>query len=431
MRIGFVPNLDRAAGGTYQYAVTMVDAIKHLPAEDDYLLYTYPGESLPAELADVDLPRVELRAVSGMTGSLWSRFARVVPRAWRAEIRSLAVKVLAPRSARGGQGSSAGGGADGVDPLWSQWFAKQQVDLLVYTTDSDLPFKTGVPYVVAIHDLQHRLHPEFEEVSADGEGARREYRIGNDVRSATVVLVDSEVGKEDMLTFYGPEGLSPEAVCVLPFLPATYLSHERSADDLRAARDKYGLPDVFLFYPAQFAPSKNHVRIVEALGHLRSRGLDVALALAGPRSGDLRERTFAQTMQAVEDAGVSDLVHYLGYVPDEDMFALFAGSLGLIMPTFFGPTNIPVAEAWSAGCPVITSDIRGMREQAGDAALLVDPLSVESIADAIERLATDPSTRADLIARGSARLAEYTREDYVRRLTEALDRAKREVVRSR
>ena len=73
---------------------------------------------------------------------------------------------------------------------------------------------------MAIHDLQHRLQPEFPEVSANGEWERREYRFRNGARYATLLLADSEVGKEDLLNFYGPYGVTPDRVKVLPFIPA-------------------------------------------------------------------------------------------------------------------------------------------------------------------------------------------------------------------
>jgi glycosyltransferase involved in cell wall biosynthesis len=92
------------------------------------------------------------------------------------------------------------------------------------------------------------------------------------------------------------------------------------------------------------------------------------------------------------------------------------------MPAFF-----PVLEAWAVGCPVLTSDLRGIREPCADAALLVDPRSVESIAEGIRRLWTDASLRATLAERGRKRSAAYTPEDYRRRLLEILEEAKRRV----
>ena len=87
---------------------------------------------------------------------------------------------------------------------------------------------------------------------------------------------------------------------------------------------------------------------------------------------------------------------------------LYAGAVGLVMPTFFGPTNIPMLEAWAFGCPVLTSDIRGIREQVGNAAILVNPRSEEAIADGIYHLWTDENLRRILADRGRRRLASYT-----------------------
>ena len=217
---------------------------------------------------------------------------------------------------------------------------------------------------------------------------------------ATLILVDSEVGREDMIRIYGPDGVAPDAVFVLPFLPADYLGAPVSGAMRARVRAKYRLPERYLFYPAQFAPSKNHRRIVEALALLSDEGVRIDLVLVGTHSGALREATFADVMRTASDVGVGDRVHYLGYVDDAEMPALFAEAVGMVMPTFFGPTNIPVLEAWSRDCPVITSDIRGIREHVGDAAVLVDPESVDSIAEGIRRLVLDPALGDELARRG-------------------------------
>jgi glycosyltransferase involved in cell wall biosynthesis len=86
-----------------------------------------------------------------------------------------------------------------------------------------------------------------------------------------------------------------------------------------------------------------------------------------------------------------------------------------------------VLEAWAFGCPVITSDIRGIRQQSGDAALLVDPRSAEAIADGIYRLWTDEILRRTLAGRGRQRLATYTPHHYQQRLAEILQEAKARV----
>jgi glycosyltransferase involved in cell wall biosynthesis len=191
---------------------------------------------------------------------------------------------------------------------------------------------------------------------------------------------------------------------------------------------KYGLPDRYLFYPAQFWPHKNHRRIVEALGSLKQdRRLQIPVVFCGSHAGKLREHAFREVMSLASRLGIADQLYYLGFVPDEDMSGIYARAAGLVMPTFFGPTNIPILEAWAFGCPVLTSDIRGIREQAGDAAVLVNPRSVEAIADGIYRLWTDENLGRMLGERGRQRLAAYGPDDYRRRLIEILEEAKARV----
>jgi glycosyltransferase involved in cell wall biosynthesis len=103
---------------------------------------------------------------------------------------------------------------------------------------------------------------------------------------------------------------------------------------------------------------------------------------------------------------------------------LYAEAAALAMPTFFGPTNIPILEAFAMGCPVVTSDIRGIREQTDGAAILVDPRSPESIADGLQRMLTSSEERNALICRGREVLARYTPEDYRRVLRGALEDTK-------
>src|SRR5207344_157083 len=99
----------------------------------------------------------------------------------------------------------------------------------------------------------------------------------------------------------------------------------------------------------------------------------------GVQNGPMYARTHRATMRLSSNLGVANQVITLPYVPDALMAGLYLGSEGLVMPTFFGPTNIPILEAWRMGRPVITSNIRGVSRQARDAALLVDPNSDEEL----------------------------------------------------
>ena len=429
MYIGIVPALG-GGGGTYQYSITMLHALdewKNEGCEDKFVVFDnmhYHVVSLNKQDWDVKplYPPTLKRQISYVLRRVVGEGLRRKALRWLR--RQLQVKRNQPDPTR----SQPDPDVVRFRPEMNLWFNRCGVELMLYPVQNTLSFEARIPYVMAIHDLQHRLQPEFPEVSANGEWERREYLYRNGTRYATLLLADSEVGKEDILNFYGPYGITPDQVKVLPFLPACYLAVNISESERRRVRTTYHLPERYLFYPAQFWPHKNHARIVQALGLLKQEyRLKVPIVFCGSYTGEIRERTFHEVMSLSHQLGVENQIHYLGYVPDDDMSGLYAEALALVMPTFFGPTNIPVVEAWAFRCPVLTSDIRGIQEQAGDAAILVDPRSVEAIADGIYRLWTDENLRHALADRGLQRLATYTPDDYRRRLIEILEEAKARV----
>ncbi|MEW6172015.1 MAG: glycosyltransferase family 1 protein [Bacillota bacterium] len=421
MRIGIAPALD-GGGGVYQYSLTMMNALGEWLSEDSrdsLVIFTDQPSHPSVELLNQKGYLVEplqppllknrtLAALRRLTGEGPHREAwRRLRRRWVQSTDIPDPDVIRYR------------------PEMTEWFKGANVELMLYPMPTLLSFESKIPYVAAIHDLQHRLQPEFPEVSANGEWERREYRFRNVSRYATLILADSEVGKEDILTFYGSYGVTPDRVKVLPFLPACYLAVDVPETELRRVRLHYNLPERYVFYPAQFWPHKNHMRILKAVDLIKKDyGVKIPVVFCGSYTGEIRKRTFEEVMSLSRRLRFGDQVRYLGYVPDEDMSCIYAGAVALVMPTFFGPTNIPVLEAWAFGCPVLTSDIRGIREQAGDAAVLADPRSVESIADGIYRLWTDDGLRRSLAERGRQRLTSYTPDDYRRRLVETIEEAK-------
>jgi glycosyltransferase involved in cell wall biosynthesis len=422
MRIGIVPTLNPSSGGTYQYSLTMMRVL-------DELKRSGWGDEVVVFVADVHHPTITalgsgwaVRPLCPPRPKLLDLLGRIVGEgphreAWRWLRRQLQEKAQ--------RRSLPNPDLVRFQSEISDWFRGLGIELMLYPTPNVLSFETKIPYVMAIHDLQHRLHPEFPEVSAKGELERREYMFRNGCRYATLLLADSEAGREDILKFYGTYGVTQDRVKILPFLLPCYLAVNVSEKERERVRTIYDLPERYLFYPAQFWPHKNHARIVQALSSLKQAyHLEIPMVFCGSQTNGIREETLREVISLSHRLGLKNQVCYLDYVPDEDMSGLYAEATALVMPTFFGPTNIPVLEAWAFGCPVITSDIHGIREQVADAAILVDPHSVESIADAIYRVWTDGSLRRDLADRGRQRLASYTPEDYRKRLRGILEEAR-------
>jgi glycosyltransferase involved in cell wall biosynthesis len=423
--VGVAPAALEAAGGIYQYSERMLDVLAELRAHRTER-FVVLGNGLGAR--------------SPVLGGHSWELAPLTPTTWRGRVVDTLSRFAQERLGEGNRDRMVRLylrfrprhklPADLDAPAFRRdvhaWLGECGIDLMIYPSPVALAFEAAVPYVMAVHDLQHRIHPEFPEVSAGIEGARREYLFRHGIGRATLVIADSETGKEDILNFYG-DVIEPDRVFVLPFLPSTVSLDDVAGEDRRRVRRAHRLPERYLFYPAQFWPHKNHERIVEAIATLARLGLEVPLVLVGSAAGDIRARTFSSVMAKARSLSVAHLVRHLGYVPADDMAPLYAEAVALVMPTFFGPTNIPILEAWSLDCAVLTSDLRGVREQAGDGALLVDPASADAIADGIRRLWSDDALRGRLIKNGRERLSAYPRDDYAARLGAILDAARARV----
>ena len=277
---------------------------------------------------------------------------------------------------------------------------KSRVDLLYFTSPSILATLTErYSYLFTVWDLAHRDHVEFPEVSNRRAFEGREALYRRALPKAVATFVDSELGKENVVRRYA---VDPERVYVLPFSPAPGTTvddaKDRSPDvDLRV---KYNIRGNYVFYPAQFWPHKNHVYVLRGLAELdRRHGLKIGAVFPGSDMGNL-----AYVRKIAQELGLSDRVVFPGFVPDSELRAFYKQSLALVMPTYFGPTNLPPLEAFHLGVPVLYSDLRGMREQVGDAALRLNLNDPASLADHLFSVITTPGLREQLIARGHAQL---------------------------
>jgi len=146
------------------------------------------------------------------------------------------------------------------------------------------------------------------------------------------------------------------------------------------------------------------------------------LILVGAKKEEWGE--FNKILDLISRYNLQNQVSYLGYVSNEEINLLYQLATALIMPTYLGPTNIPVVEAWQTGCPVLYSDIRGCREQAGGAALLFNPDRPSDIAEKIETLWQDEKLQKILIEKGQSRLMNWTQEDFNQALNQIINNFK-------
>lgn len=122
------------------------------------------------------------------------------------------------------------------------------------------------------------------------------------------------------------------------------------------------------------------------------------------------------------DKRLEDHITILGFVNDGNMIYLYRHATAMIMPSYFGPTNIPPLEAMALGCPVAISNKYAMPEQVGQAGLLFNPDSPEEIAECIRRIWIDGELRERMIAEGYRRVQRWTEQDFKNRISKVVKR---------
>ena len=399
MKIGInLVGLNPAEGGMYQYAVTFTRHLLRSSPHHRYVIF-HDDDSVASEgfAADgADLVRVATPLQLGTR-----RIAR-----WLDDRRLMTA------------------GADGIPMPWRllqgdyRVFRRRGVKLLIQPSNTgDGAFFAGLPYLIAIHDAPYQWSAAMRASKPQAFIDAFDLYVRAMVRRAAGVLVDSENGRRAMVDGYQAE---PARVHVLSFVPPDYVRRNVAPDDVARVRSRYALPPFYLLFPTKFHSHKNHLGLLDALEILRARDrMTVPLILVGSGSND---DTFDRVMARIQELGMTEQVRFLGYVPDEDVAALYKAAGALVFPTFLGPTAIPILEAFAVGCPVICSNVEGLDEQVGDAGLLVDPARPESIADAIRSVFTDDALRHALGEKGLARSRVLAGGDYGARVSAVVER---------
>jgi glycosyltransferase involved in cell wall biosynthesis len=249
-------------------------------------------------------------------------------------------------------------------------------------------------HIITVWDLCHRDMPEFPEVRNFSQFYSRDNYYHNDLSPAVLVLADSVQLADAISRRYG---VDRERVLPMPFAPAPFLD-SKSSLDVDEVLKKYDLVEGYFFYPSQFWAHKNHIRILEALLILNESGILFTIVFAG---GDQGNRGHIENF--VKQHNLNNQVRLLGFVAAEDMRGLYEGCKAVVMPTYFGPTNLPPLEAWMIGKPLIYSvQCEG---QAGNAAILIDPDNAKDLASAM-KACLNQQLCEDMAIKGQVRLQE-------------------------
>jgi glycosyltransferase involved in cell wall biosynthesis len=254
-----------------------------------------------------------------------------------------------------------------------------------------------VPSIYQPWDLQHLHLPEFFTPQAIEE---REISYRAFCTQATMVAAASKWSQCDLIRHYE---LSEDKVRIVA--PAAVLSAYPvpTREDIEAARTKFSLPDVFVFYPAQTWPHKNHLGLIEAIAQMRD-GLGIRVCLVS--SGRLND-FYPEIQKQISERGLMAQVQFLGFVTPLELQCLYQLCRCMVFPSKFEGFGMPILEAFLARVPVACSNVTSLPELAGDAALLFDPYCLAEITEALKRLWTDDVLCRTLIERGQLRVRDF------------------------
>jgi glycosyltransferase involved in cell wall biosynthesis len=353
-------------GGTYQYTLAMIEALRRLE-EHEYTIFTAPDIHWYDQLG---LPVVRLPSA--------------IP--------------TAARIAAGSCGLSRRFGL----------FSK--MDKVIAPIYSPYLLASAAPFAFTLHDLQEKHLPQYFSLR---QRVWRHTINAMLARAATRVICESGHVGSDIKAFFPA---AADKINVIPAPPLTTFRAGSLPEQLQAAvRARLQLPAEYLFYPSQFFPHKNHIRLIQAFARISKRHPVCHLLLTGNKVHD-----YEKVMSAVAVHGLSATVRHLGFLSDDDLAAVYTMATLVVIPTLFESISIPVYEAFTLGAPTCVSNVVALPEQVGDAAVLMDPYSIDDMASKISATLDNADLRRTLVERGTRRVETMTMERYAQQLRSLL-----------
>jgi glycosyltransferase involved in cell wall biosynthesis len=270
----------------------------------------------------------------------------------------------------------------------------QRLDVLHMTYAA--PAWSAAPIVLTVHDICYATNPEWF--------SPRDLRVLSSVvprsiRLAAHVITDSESARRQIIDYYHVPEDKISNITIGPGPGSEPITPEDARLELAGLGINPKRP--YLLTVGNLQPRKNLVRLIEAFNKLTRRGHDFDLVIVGPQHYRADE-----VFRAAGPA--NERVHFTGYVTDRQLAACYRCSTAFVLPSLYEGFGLPVIEAMAQGIPVACSKAGALPEVCGDAAVLFDPLSVESMVDAVDLILQDTSLRQRLSEAGRVRATQFS-----------------------
>ena len=286
---------------------------------------------------------------------------------------------------------------------------REKIDLF-HAPHYVLPPLTPCRSVVTIHDCIHLRFPQYLPNRLAYAYAWSTMWMAT--HRANRVLTVSEASKRDILRYFR---IPERKIDVIYNAIDDRLGETPSPEEIERVRERYQLNAPYVLYAGNIKPHKNLERLIEAFHTLRQDPDlgHVKLLIIGDEISK-----YATLRRAVHRYKLHKHVRFFGFVSDKTLAVLYRLARVFVFPSLYEGFGFPPLEAMASGTPVITSNVSSLPEVVGDAALLIDPLDANEIAQAMRRVLMDSDLREDLRQRGLRRVKEFSWERSVRRVRE-------------
>jgi glycosyltransferase involved in cell wall biosynthesis len=258
------------------------------------------------------------------------------------------------------------------------------------------------PLVMTVHDLAFLKIPQQSSLYAR---LYWQYLLRESVRRAQQIIVISAQTREELHTYWSIE---PERVHLIHnALRPSFQRDGSSAQAIQAMQKRYG--GRYLLHVGRIMPRKNVETLVQAFDLLAGRFPDLHLVLTGGTG-----HGSVAVLQQIEASPYQERIHQAGWVPEQDMGALYAAAEILVFPSKHEGFGLPTIEAMACGTPVVASFEAASDEIAGDAVMRTDCSSPEPLADTLVKVLTDKELRAHLIRMGLVQATSFNSESCAR-----------------
>mgnify|MGYP006136905967 FL=1 len=364
IKIGFLDIAKKESGGIYQYSQSILDSLNN---RSEYEVIVYSNKRIPIDdnfkYRNLSYKKGLLKYIN-LIGIYIKYFFKIKPKIYKdIDIFISPFPALAPH-----------------------FFLKSK-------------------FIFTLHDLQEEYYPKNFTKKEILIRRLRNYLL---LKKCLFVICESSSVKHDIIKFYKVDS---KKIAVIPSPPPKSIFTDQKDGQKASVIAKYSLNKEYIFYPAQFWPHKNHLNMMKAIKILKMRHPNILLVLTGS------ERfLYQEIFNKIEELGINNNILHIGNVPYEDLISIFKNAKMLVMPTMFESISIPIYEAFCFNVPVVCSNVCGLPEQCGEAAIFFNPQDPKDIAEKVQSVIDDHFLIKKLINNGTKIINERTHDAFFAQL---------------